>query len=310
MRGLLPSTTTSANFMFGLPTAAASLHPVEFLAGNGDPSYLWDSNMGNANRPDGAFGSNHGTEPSSRSTSSLDGGSPLDTAMNEQSWTQDLLQASSLFFADAKQSDRDFLASEPRSLPRQSVALNNLEQRNRPASGEIAALNVSRKFQHEPRSSPVSRTGSDGGDNSSPQSDQSPMVSTPQSFTSLSDPLPNVYRTKGASRNPDSLAETVKHSITGRAPPLPGIVCIDDAIRMTVEYPLRMLADTFRSPFIHPRLARACPKGMPQPIAEALACVGMKMHSEQPGLQFVCDVFQDQRDKLIKEIVRIIPPSS
>ncbi|EFY85510.1 hypothetical protein MAC_08457 [Metarhizium acridum CQMa 102] len=223
--------------------------------------------------------------------------------MDEPNWTRELLQSSSLYFEGAKQSDGDFLMSESGSIHQNGITFDNLEQARRRCSQANSALAASRQNHQEPRNPPRSRTGSGSEENNSPpQSDQSPMVSTPLSFTSLSDPLPNVYRSRVSLRNSGSLAEIVKHSTTGPTSSLPGLVCIDDAIRMTVEYPLRMLADTFRSPFIHPKLARECPKGMPQPIAEALACVGMKMHSEQPGLQFVCDVFQDQRDKLIKEI--------
>ncbi|KAK4141754.1 uncharacterized protein C8A04DRAFT_13823 [Dichotomopilus funicola] len=81
-----------------------------------------------------------------------------------------------------------------------------------------------------------------------------------------------------------------------------GMIALEEAVRMTAEYPLRMLSTTFRSPFIHPRLCRQSPRGMPEPIAVALACVGMKLHSEESGLRFVCDIFRDQRDKLIKEL--------
>ncbi|KAH6634748.1 hypothetical protein B0J18DRAFT_29783 [Chaetomium sp. MPI-SDFR-AT-0129] len=81
-----------------------------------------------------------------------------------------------------------------------------------------------------------------------------------------------------------------------------GMITLEEAVRMTAEYPLRMLSTTFRSPFIHPRLCRQSPRGMPEPIAVALACVGMKLHSEESGLRFVCDIFRDQRDKLIKEL--------
>jgi hypothetical protein len=81
------------------------------------------------------------------------------------------------------------------------------------------------------------------------------------------------------------------------------MVGLEEALKMMAEYPLRMLAATFRSPFIHPRLCRNSPRGIPEPIAVALACVGMKLHSEQSGLQFVCSTFRDQSDKLIKRLV-------
>lgn len=79
---------------------------------------------------------------------------------------------------------------------------------------------------------------------------------------------------------------------------------LEEALRVTADYPLQMLTDVFRSSFIHPRLCRQSPQGMPKPISVALACVGMKLHSEQLGLAFVCDTFRERRDKLVKELVR------
>lgn len=75
---------------------------------------------------------------------------------------------------------------------------------------------------------------------------------------------------------------------------------------MIAAHPLRMLAATFRSPFSHPRLCRQSPRGVPEPIAVALACVGMKLHSEQSGLGFVCGIFRDRREKLIQESVCVM----
>ncbi|KAJ5574473.1 hypothetical protein N7450_008372 [Penicillium hetheringtonii] len=41
---------------------------------------------------------------------------------------------------------------------------------------------------------------------------------------------------------------------------------------------------------------------MLEPIAVALACVGMKLQSESPAKDFVCNIFRDQREKLIGEL--------
>ncbi|KAJ5106939.1 hypothetical protein N7456_003614 [Penicillium angulare] len=77
---------------------------------------------------------------------------------------------------------------------------------------------------------------------------------------------------------------------------------IQKGIQIISDYPARMLANNFQSPFIHPRLAHSSPKGIPEPIAVALACVGMKFQSQSPAKKFVCNVFRDQREKLIGEL--------
>lgn len=124
---------------------------------------------------------------------------------------------------------------------------------------------------------------------------------------SLTSPLPLGRRTKPVIQDPSGntkLSDLVKASYTPHDPPMPGMISLEEALRMTAEYPLRMLTETFCSPFIHPRLCRQSPLGVPEPIAVAMACVGMKLHSEQSGLAFVCDTFRERRDKLIKQLVR------
>lgn len=44
---------------------------------------------------------------------------------------------------------------------------------------------------------------------------------------------------------------------------------------------------------------------MLEPIAVALACVGMKLQSQSPAKDFVCNIFRDQREKLIGELVSV-----
>jgi hypothetical protein len=136
-----------------------------------------------------------------------------------------------------------------------------------------------------------------------PLSPHSSPPPNPRPSNSLSGPLSLGYRSKSITKHSDSLSEVARAALSSHKPLPPGTISVEDAIKMISEYPTRMLVDTFQSPFVHPRLNRDSPRGMPEPIAVALACVGMKMHAEQSGLPFVCNIFCDQREKLLKELV-------
>ncbi|KAJ5660836.1 uncharacterized protein N7484_000208 [Penicillium longicatenatum] len=77
---------------------------------------------------------------------------------------------------------------------------------------------------------------------------------------------------------------------------------IRQALQIISDYPAQMLSKTSQSPFIHYRLAHGSRQGMPEPIAIALACVGMKLQSQSPAKNFVCNTFRDQREKIIAEL--------
>ncbi|KAF2806147.1 uncharacterized protein BDZ99DRAFT_395319 [Mytilinidion resinicola] len=149
-----------------------------------------------------------------------------------------------------------------------------------------------------------SSANSESSNHSSPAplSPHSSPPPNPRPSSSLSGPLSIGYRSKSITKHSDSLSEVARAALSSHKPLPPGTISVEDAIKMITEYPTRMLVDTFQSPFVHPRLNRDSPRGMPEPIAVALACVGMKMHAEQSGLPFVCNIFCDQREKLLKDL--------
>ncbi|KAJ5759694.1 hypothetical protein N7520_006850 [Penicillium odoratum] len=80
------------------------------------------------------------------------------------------------------------------------------------------------------------------------------------------------------------------------------LVDIRQGLQIISNYPAWMLAKTSQSPFIHHRLAHGSRQGMPEPIAVALACVGMKLPSQGLAKNFVCNTFRDQRQKVIAQL--------
>jgi hypothetical protein len=83
-------------------------------------------------------------------------------------------------------------------------------------------------------------------------------------------------------------------------------VDIRQALQIISDYPAQMLSKTSQSPFIHYRLAHGSLQGMPEPIAVALACVGMKLQSQSPAKNFFCNTFRDQREKITAELVSLL----
>lgn len=67
------------------------------------------------------------------------------------------------------------------------------------------------------------------------------------------------------------------------------------------EYPRRMLQPNFWSPFIHHRLYRCSKDGMAEPLGIALACVAAYSSSVESGFEFVDNMINSQRERLVRE---------
>lgn len=314
MQGLLPGSLAEPAGVFNLATNHTAMSRAP-LAPDGAPgsSYLWPSH-GTDRQQDDTY--DYRIITGAGSDAGMDNPSILDMAlMADDTWMPDLLNPSLFPTRSDKEPD---IAELPSSLGnRNSVsAMSDMfSQPSQPRQHGRGHFSLENSNSVS-RASSASRTTSDAGSSSvssvsaatRKRRRASARARTASTCTdgSLRSPLVLSCRTKSVIHDPagsTSLPDLAKASPAYHDPVPPGMIGLEDALTMTAEYPLRMLTTTFRSPFIHPRLCRQSPRGMPEPIAVALACVGMKLHSEQSGLGFVCDIFRDQRDKLIKELV-------
>jgi hypothetical protein len=67
------------------------------------------------------------------------------------------------------------------------------------------------------------------------------------------------------------------------------------------EYPRMMLQPNFWSPFIHHRLYRCSKDGMAEPLGIALACVSAYSSSVESSFEFVDNMINAQRERLVRE---------
>ncbi|KAJ5908496.1 C6 finger domain protein [Penicillium taxi] len=67
------------------------------------------------------------------------------------------------------------------------------------------------------------------------------------------------------------------------------------------EYPRMMLQPNFWSPFIHHRLYRCSKDGMAEPLGIALACVSAYSSSVESSFEFVDNMINSQRERLVRE---------
>lgn len=67
------------------------------------------------------------------------------------------------------------------------------------------------------------------------------------------------------------------------------------------EYPRMMLQRNFWSPFIHHRLYRCSKEGMAEPLGIALACVSAYSSSVESSFEFVDNMINSQRERLVRE---------
>ena len=313
MQNLLRTSVTDSDNVFRMVSSdnhnagSAIVSTCQPMGPAADHSYLWGSH--------GADGRHEGTWNCRIATTgadlSMESNPVLDPAIvGEGGWMSDLLSPS--FFSSSRGD------GEPAGLPGNppspsdsryrvpGLSFDRERQLGQQGRGSIAAASP---IAPTPSSAVLSLSGSEDIHASASQSQHSqrspPAASAISTDNSLSDPVPLICRRRSIQDQSDSLSDLVRMSATscGGTVLRPGMIGLGEAIKMTAEYPLRMLATTFRSPFIHQKLCRKSPRGMPEPIAVALACVGMKLHSDQSGLPFVCDIFRDQRDKLIRELV-------
>lgn len=210
---------------------------------------------------------------------------------------------------------QDSVTDETRPRPEYTAGISRTMSTSTTVSGPVTLEFLQGSPQHSHGQSPqinqvfqsahASVTSSDL-ENEHSSAASSPQSATPQytgSSSSLSEPLSLGCRSKSVTKHSDSLSEFARAALSTHKPLAPGAISVEMALEMINQYPKRMLVDTFQSPFVHPKLNRDSPRGMPQPIAIALACVGMKMHAESAGLPFVCNIFRDQKDKLINDLV-------
>ena len=314
LHGLIPSSGADTAGIFNL--TADSQSPVlarQPTAPDGDQSYLWLPHPG-----DPALQLRENTDDfrihtAGSDITSVGNSSTLDLAlMADDRWMPDLLDPALFSNQNGKENN---LPGLPRSLTDRLSVSEIFSQMVGPQQHE------SERFSLE-NSNPASRASSSSCSTSASEAPSpassvlasaakrrriSPLPRDDFTHRSLTSPLLVHCRHKSIGDDQSgagSLSELVKGSPAYQGPLHPCMINLEEALKMTAEYPLRLLSPTFSSPFIHPRLCRQSPRGMPEPIAVALACVGMKLHSEQSGLGFVCDIFRDQRDKLIKELVR------
>ncbi|KAL2132842.1 hypothetical protein VTI74DRAFT_3241 [Chaetomium olivicolor] len=311
MQGLLPSSVADTAGLFSLTAnhAPTTSHPPR--APGAGSSYLWTAHSTNNQQDDG-----HDYRiPTAGSDAGIGDPSTLDLALvADDPWLPDLLD--SALFATRSEKEAD-ITEFPRSLGnRHSVSVvsdmfGQVAEPRRHGRGRLSLENsdsASRASSSSPTTSDAGSSASSVSAATTTRRRSSPGARAASTCTdsSLRTPLLLTCRTKAVIHDPSSsstgLSDLAKASPAYHVPVPPGMIGLEEVLKMTAEYPLRMLATTFRSPFLHPRLCRQSPRGMPEPIAVALACVGMKLHSEQSGLGFVCDIFRDQRDKLIKEL--------
>ncbi|KAI9688917.1 MAG: hypothetical protein M1822_001274 [Bathelium mastoideum] len=75
----------------------------------------------------------------------------------------------------------------------------------------------------------------------------------------------------------------------------------EDLFRILREYPRMMLRTNFWSPFIHHQLYRCSKDGMAEPLGIALACVSAYSSSVESSFEFVHNMINSQRERLVRE---------
>jgi hypothetical protein len=74
-----------------------------------------------------------------------------------------------------------------------------------------------------------------------------------------------------------------------------------DLFGIVREYPRMLLQPNFWSPFIHHRLYRCSKDGMAEPLGIALACVSAYSSSVESSFEFVDNMINSQRERLVRE---------
>ncbi|KAJ5716731.1 hypothetical protein N7493_008642 [Penicillium malachiteum] len=72
-------------------------------------------------------------------------------------------------------------------------------------------------------------------------------------------------------------------------------------LRSICEYPRLMLQHQFWSPFIHHNLYRCSQNGMAEPLGIALACVSAYVSSVESSFEFVENIINAQRERLVRD---------
>ena len=262
-----------------------------------EPSYTWQADNLNSN---GSLWNNSAIEislaPEQHPIESMV--PPTMSRNNEMNWSSSTSRNG--LFSSAPQRNDSISTSTSSQFPQPSTStvphsLLQAPRHQAPLSAEHQAL--------DPRLNAGTETCGNSPQSASSSSTVHSVAASPSLYSSLSEPLLGASKSRSRSARSDSIAEKFRLPFIPIHSSVAGLVSLESAISMVANYPVRMLSESFQSPFIHSKLTRQCPEGMPGPIAEALACVAMKTHSEQSGMKLVCQVFQNQRDKLIKELV-------
>lgn len=253
-----------------------------------EPSYTWQADNLNGN---GSLWNNGAIDislaPEQRPIESMV--PPTMSRNNEMNWSSNTSR-NGLFFSASQRNDS--ISTSTSTVPH---SVSQPPRQQAPLSAEHQAL--------DPRLNASTETCGNSPQSASSSSTGHSVAASPSLYSSLSEPLLGASKSRSRSARSDSIAEKFRLPFIPIHSSVAGLVSLESAISMVANYPVRMLSESFQSPFIHSKLTRQCPEGMPGPIAEALACVAMKTHSEQSGMKLVCQVFQNQRDKLIKELV-------
>lgn len=314
LHGLGPSSMADTTDVFVLRAESQSpILPRQPMAQDSSANYLWlphPSDPVLQHREDTDDFRIHTT---GSDITSIGNASTLDLAlMADDRWMPDLLDPALFSNQNSKESDLPGLPSSLTDHLSGSDIFNQMVAPQQDTNGHFSlkSPNPASRASSSPCSTSASEAPSPASSvlaSAAKRRRISPLARDDFTDRSLTTPLHVHCRHKSIGDDQSgagSLLELANGSPAYQGPLHPGMISLEEALKMTAEYPLRLLSPTFSSPFIHPRLCRQSPRGMPEPIAVALACVGMKLHSEQSGLGFVCDIFRDQRDKLIKELVR------